>query len=146
VIHVLDAVITPPTITDIVVGSDDFETLEAAVIAAELATTLSDITKQFTVFAPTDAAFDKLPAGTLDALLADPKGQLKDILLYHVVDGSVKAETVVTLTNANTLFDQEVSIKVQDGKVYLNDDVMVTATDIQAGNGIIHVIDAVLIP
>ena len=79
-------------------------------------------------------------------MLADPKGQLKNILLYHVVDGSVKAETVVTLTNANTLLEQEVSIKVQDGKVYLNDDVMVTQTDIQAGNGIIHVIDAVLIP
>ncbi|MBL8787611.1 MAG: fasciclin domain-containing protein [Deltaproteobacteria bacterium] len=151
VIHVIDAVLLPPepvqplkSIAEIVTGNADFETLLQAVVAADLAATLSG-PGPFTVFAPTDAAFDKLPAGTLQALLAD-KAALTELLLYHVVDGTVKAETVVTLDKATTKAGLDVSIKVVDGKVYLNDTIQVVQTDILASNGVIHVIDAVLVP
>ena len=133
------------TITDLVVEDARFETLETAVKAAGLAATLAGA-GPFTVFAPTNEAFAALPAGTLTALLANPTGDLKNILLYHVVSGSVKASQVVTLTKATTVFGKDVSIKVMNGKVYLNHNVEVTVTDIQASNGIIHVINGVLLP
>jgi uncharacterized surface protein with fasciclin (FAS1) repeats len=136
---------TEKTITDLVVADTRFETLETAVKAAGLAETLAG-TGPFTVFAPTNEAFAALPAGTLTALLATPMGDLKNILLYHVVPGSVKAAQVVTLSKATTVFGKDVSIKVMDGKVYLNGTVEVTVTDIAASNGIIHVINAVLLP
>jgi len=149
IIHVIDGVLLPPeeplgTITDIVVAGEDFSTLEAAVIAADLAGTLAG-EGPFTVFAPTNAAFDALPAGTLDALLADIPA-LTDILLYHVVSGSVDAATVVGLTTATTVQTSAISIEVVNGEVILNGTVKVTMTDIPASNGIIHVIDGVLIP
>ncbi len=150
-VHVIDTVLMPPepepelkTITELVVENPDFSTLEAAVIAAELATTLSGA-GPFTVFAPTNAAFDKLPAGALDALLAD-KDALTDLLTYHVVSGRVNAATVVTLDKATALNEEDITIEVVDGEVILNGTVKVTATDIEASNGIIHVIDAVLMP
>lgn len=136
---------TPKTITEIVVEDARFATLEAAVKAAGLAETLSG-TGPFTVFAPTDQAFAALPAGTLDALLANPTGDLKNILLYHVVAGDVKAAQVVTLSKASTVLGKDIKIEVKDGKVILNGKVMVTATDIAAKNGTIHIIDAVLLP
>jgi len=152
VIHVIDAVLLPPadepelgTIVDVAASNADFSTLVTAVTEAGLVETLSG-DGPFTVFAPTNSAFAALPAGVLDDLLADPMGDLKDILLYHVVSGNVGSETVVTLDKAETVLGEEVSIKVMDGKVYLNETVMVTTTDIHADNGIIHVIDAVLIP
>ena len=99
----------------------------------------------FTVFAPTDAAFANLPAGTLAALLKDP-AKLKDILLYHVVSGKVTADQVVKLTSAPTVEGKAIKVTVKDGTVYLNDTVKVVTTDIPASNGVIHVIDAVLLP
>ena len=99
----------------------------------------------FTVFAPTDDAFAALPAGTLDGLLAD-KEALKKVLLYHVVAGDVTADQVVTLDSAKTVEGDPISIKVVDGGVVLNDKVKVTTTDIETSNGVIHVIDGVLLP
>jgi transforming growth factor-beta-induced protein len=154
VIHVIDTVILPPaeeaaapgTIVDIAVADGRFNTLVAAVTAAELVDTLNG-EGPFTVFAPTDDAFAALPAGTLDSLLLpENKQQLTDILLYHVVSGKVMAADVVGLTAAPTVLGKDITIKVEDGKVFLNDTVQVIITDIEASNGVIHVIDAVLLP
>jgi uncharacterized surface protein with fasciclin (FAS1) repeats len=98
----------------------------------------------FTVFAPTDAAFAKVPTDTLNALLAD-KAALANVLTYHVVAGKVMAADVVKLTSAVTVQGQAVSIEVKDGKVYI-DGTQVVTTDIEASNGVIHVIDAVILP
>ena len=133
----------PQSIVDIAVADGRFETLVAAVGAAGLAETLSN-EGPFTVFAPTDEAFAKLPEGTVDALLADIPA-LTDILLYHVVEGAVLAEDVVSLEEAQTLLGENVSIRVEDGMVYIND-AQVILTDIIAENGVIHVIDTVLLP
>jgi len=156
VIHVIDAVLLPPsddvmmeekkTIVDIAVADGRFTTLVAAVTAADLVETLSG-EGPFTVFAPTDDAFAALPAGTLDSLLLpENKQQLTDILLYHVVSGKVMAADVVTLTSAPTVLGKDVTVTVKDGKVFLNDTVQVIITDIEAASGVIHVIDAVLLP
>jgi transforming growth factor-beta-induced protein len=132
------------SIVDIAVADGRFTTLVAAVQAAGLADTLSG-EGSFTVFAPTDTAFAALPAGTVEGLLGDIPA-LTNILLYHVVDGAVPAETVVTLDSATTLQGSPVSIEVRDGGVFLNDNIQVIITDIAADNGIIHVIDGVLLP
>lgn len=144
VIHVIDKVILPKDIVDAAVFNK-FNTLVAAVQAAGLVDTLKG-EGPFTVFAPTDEAFAKLPAGTLDNLLKPAnKKQLTDILLYHVVSGRVLAEDVVKLQRADTALGKPVTIKVQDGKVYIND-AQVILTDIKTTNGVIHVIDTVLLP
>lgn len=155
VIHVIDAVILPPsdeaaeeaqTIVEIAVADERFSTLVAAVTAADLVETLSG-EGPFTVFAPTNDAFAALPAGTLDSLLLpENKQALTDILLYHVVSGKVMAADVVGLTSATTVLGADITITVRDGKVFLNDTVEVIITDIEASNGVIHVIDAVLLP
>jgi len=152
VIHVIDTVLLPPaeeamqTIVDIAVADGRFTTLVAALKAAGLVETLSG-EGPFTVFAPTDDAFAKLPAGTVESLLKPENlEQLKNILLYHVVSGKVMAADVVGLTSAPTVLGQDIKITVKDGKVYLNDTVQVIITDIEASNGVIHVIDAVLLP
>ena len=156
VIHVINAVLLPPadeasmeeknTIVDIAVADGRFTTLVAALTAADLVETLSG-EGPFTVFAPTDDAFAALPAGTLDTLLLpESKQALTDILLYHVVSGKVMAADVVTLSGATTVLGKDVTITVKDGKVFLNDTVQVIITDIEASNGVIHVIDAVLLP
>jgi transforming growth factor-beta-induced protein len=150
IIHVIDTVILPPaelgTIVDIAVADGRFTTLVAALQAAGLVETLSG-EGPFTVFAPTDDAFAKLPAGTVESLLkSENLEQLKNILLYHVVSGKVMAADVVGLTSAPTVLGQDVTITVKDGNVYLNDTVQVIITDIEASNGVIHVIDAVLLP
>lgn len=139
-------VVKAKSILEIAASDTTFETLAAAVTAAGLASTLADTTKQFTVFAPTDAAFAKLPAGTVADLLKDPTGALKDILLYHVVGAKVESPTVVTLSKATTVNGKDVTIEVRGGKVYLNGTTLVTVVDVQASNGVIHVIDAVLLP
>jgi uncharacterized surface protein with fasciclin (FAS1) repeats len=127
-------------------AAGNFKTLAAAVSAAGLVETLNG-PGPFTVFAPTDEAFAALPAGTLETLLKpENKQALTDILTYHVVSGDVRAETVITLNSAMTVNGADVTIKVQDGKVILNDTVNVIQTDIVATNGVIHVIDAVLLP
>jgi len=132
------------TIVDVAAGNPDFSTLVAAVKAAGLVETLSS-EGPFTVFAPTNEAFAKLPEGKVDSLLADIP-TLKKILTYHVVAGKVMAADVVGLNSATTVQGDDVKIAVVDGKVKLNDSAMVTATDLEASNGVIHVIDTVLIP
>jgi transforming growth factor-beta-induced protein len=137
------------TIVDIAVADGRFTTLVAAVQAAGLVDTLKS-EGPFTVFAPTDEAFAKLPAGTVDALLeAENRQQLADILLYHVVLGKVMAAEVVGLDGQSVdtaLEGAHVAIAVDGGNVILNGEVMVIITDIEAENGVIHVIDAVLLP
>jgi len=132
---------------DIVATADangSFTTLITAVKAAGLVETLQGA-GPFTVFAPTDAAFAALPAGTLDSLLADPEA-LKKVLLYHVASGKVTADQVVGLTAATSVEGSPIKIAVKDGKVYLNDSAQVVTTDVMASNGVIHVIDKVILP
>ena len=127
--------------TAIVAGQ--FNTLASLLTKAGLVDTLST-GGPFTVFAPTDAAFAKVPKATLDALAENP-AQLKSVLLYHVVPDRVAAADVVKLTSAKTLEGRSVAIKVVDGSVYI-DMAKVTTPDVTASNGVIHVIDSVLIP
>jgi transforming growth factor-beta-induced protein len=124
-------------------AAGQFSTLASLLTKAGLVDTLSS-GGPFTVFAPTDAAFAKVPKATLDALAADP-ALLKSVLLYHVVPGQVKAADVVKLTSAKTADGRSVAIKVVDGSVYI-DQAKVTTADVAASNGVIHVIDSVLIP
>lgn len=124
-------------------GAGSFTTLLAAIEAAGLTETLKGA-GPFTVFAPTDEAFAKLPAGTVEALLKDKK-KLAAILTYHVVAGKVMAAQVVGLKSAKTVNGQEVTIKTDKGGVML-DNAKVVKTDIVTSNGVIHVIDAVILP
>ena len=146
VIHVIDKVILPPSdIVETAVADGRFKTLTAAVQAAGLVDTLKG-KGPFTVFAPTDEAFAKLPAGTLDSLLKpENKDQLVSILTYHVVSGRVMAADVVKLTSADTVNGAPVKIKVDGDKVLIND-AQVIITDVLASNGVIHVIDKVILP
>jgi uncharacterized surface protein with fasciclin (FAS1) repeats len=132
----------PKDIVDTAVAAGNFKTLAQALTAAGLVTTLKGA-GPFTVFAPTDAAFAKLPAGTLEGLLKD-KAKLTAILTYHVVPGKVMAADVVKLKSAKTVQGASVTIDTTDGvKV---DGATVVKTDIACSNGVIHVIDTVLIP
>jgi len=132
-------------IVETAVGAGQFNTLVAAVKAAGLAEALSS-PGPFTVFAPTDEAFKKLPAGTIDTLLKpENKEKLVSILKYHVVSGKVPASKVVGLDSATTLEGSDVKIKVNGGTVMVGK-AKVVKTDIETSNGIIHVIDTVLIP
>ncbi len=132
-------------IVDTAVAAGSFKTLAAALGAAGLVDTLKG-PGPFTVFAPTDAAFAKLPAGTVDELLKpENKAKLTTILTYHVVPGKVMAADVVKLTEAKTVNGAMVRIKV-DGNSVMVSDANVTATDIAASNGVIHVIDSVILP
>lgn len=132
------------TIVEIAAGDPNFSTLVTAVEAAGLAEALS-ADGPITVFAPTNDAFAALPAETLEAVLADPMA-LTDILTYHVVPGNILAEQVVTLDSAEALNGGTLTITTtDDGNVMIND-AMVTTADIVASNGVIHVIDTVLLP
>lgn len=135
--------VSTKTIAETASSDPQFSTLVTALQTAGLVDTLNG-EGPFTVFAPTNEAFDKLPAGTLDALLKDP-AKLKSILLYHVVSGNVKAADVVKLTSAKTVEGQDVKISVDGSTVKVND-ATVTKTDIETKNGTIHVIDTVLLP
>ena len=130
-------------IVDTAVGAGSFNTLVAAVKAAGLVEALKG-TGPFTVFAPTDEAFAKVPKAALEALLAD-KEALKKVLFYHVVAGNVLAKDVVTLKEAKTLQGSAAKITVKDGKVMV-DNANVIKTDIACTNGVIHVIDSVILP
>ncbi len=154
VIHVIDQVLIPPeqpeqpepqlgTIVEIASDDDRFQTLVTAVVAAGLAETLQG-EGPFTVFAPTDEAFAALPEGALEALLEDIPA-LTDILLYHVVAGAVTASDVVELESALTVQGEALTITLEGGVVRINEARVVIA-DIEASNGVIHVIDQVLIP
>ncbi len=120
-----------------------FKTLATALTEAGLIETLKG-KGPFTVFAPTDEAFAKLPKGTVEGLLKD-KEALKKVLLYHVVSGNVMASDVVKLTEATTVEGSKVKIKVVDGNVMIND-AKVTTADVKASNGVIHIIDTVILP
>jgi uncharacterized surface protein with fasciclin (FAS1) repeats len=145
------------TVVDIAVGSKDHTTLVAAVKAADLVSTLQSA-GPFTVFAPTNAAFAKLPAGTVENLLkAENKATLAKILTYHVVAGNLDAAAVVkTITDGKgkvvvkTVSGGSLTASLKDGKVILTDEngatATVVATDLKAGNGVIHVIDGVVLP
>ena len=130
-------------IVETALAAGNFNTLATALTEAGLVDALQQ-EGPFTVFAPTDEAFAKLPKGTLANLLKD-KEALKKILLYHVVSGKVMASDVVKLESATTLLGKDVKIMVTDGNVMINNS-KVTATDISTSNGVIHVIDTVLIP
>ena len=146
VIHVIDAVILPPTtdIVDTAIADGRFTTLVAAVEAAGLVDALKG-EGPLTVFAPTDDAFDVLGTDTINSLLADPE-TLASILLYHVVDGAVFSGDVVKLESATTLNGADITIRVdEDGNVFINDAQVIIA-DIITTNGVIHVIDAVILP
>jgi transforming growth factor-beta-induced protein len=156
VIHVIDTVLLPPademademmgkTIADVAAGDERFSTLVGALVSAGLVDALQG-EGPFTVFAPTDDAFAALPEGTLESLTVE---QLTDILLYHVVPAKAMAADVVTLDGqtVDTLLDGKgITIKIEDGRVILNDSVEVVITDIEAANGVIHVVSAVLLP
>lgn len=132
-------------IVDTAVAAGSFKTLAAALTAAGLVDTLKG-DGPFTVFAPTDEAFAKLPEGTVESLLKpENKEKLVDILTYHVVAGDVRADAAVKLTSAKALNGKSLKLKVKDGVLHLNDS-KVTAADVVASNGVIHVIDAVLLP
>jgi uncharacterized surface protein with fasciclin (FAS1) repeats len=132
-------------IVDTAVSAGSFKTLTAALDAAGLVETLKG-KGPFTVFAPTDEAFAKLPEGTLKSLLKpENKQKLTSILTYHVVAGNVKAADVIKLSSAKTLNGQSVTIKTAGGKVFINGATVIKA-DIATTNGTIHVIDTVLLP
>ena len=125
-------------------AAGSFKTLLTAATAAGLVETLQG-EGPYTVFAPTDEAFAALPAGTLEGLLAD-KEALKSVLLYHVVPGAVTADQVVGLTSADSVEGSPIAISVKDGMVYLNGRAKVVTPDVMASNGVIHVIDQVILP
>ena len=132
-------------IIDTAVSAGQFNTLAAALKAAGLVDTLKG-PGPYTVFAPTDDAFAKLPAGTVDDLLKpENKDNLTAILTYHVVPGKVSSDQVVKLNSAKTVQGSEVNIKTEAGKVYI-DKAQVVKPDIAASNGVIHVIDTVIMP
>jgi uncharacterized surface protein with fasciclin (FAS1) repeats len=135
----------PKDIVDTAVAAGQFKTLATALTAAGLIDTLKGA-GPFTVFAPTDAAFAKLPDGTVaDLLKPENKDKLKSILTYHVVIGKVMAADISGLSAVKTVNGRELPIKVADGKVMVGD-ATVTTADIAASNGVIHVIDTVLMP
>jgi uncharacterized surface protein with fasciclin (FAS1) repeats len=135
----------PKDVVDIAMGSADHGTLVAAVKAAGLAETLKGA-GPFTIFAPTNAAFSALPAGTVDGLLKpEKKADLTKILTYHVVAGAVKAADLKDGQKVKTLQGGELTVSIKDGKVKING-ANVTAADLSGSNGVIHVIDGVLMP
>jgi transforming growth factor-beta-induced protein len=147
VIHVIDTVILPEDkdIVGVAVAGSSFKTLAAALQAAGLVDALKGA-GPFTVFAPTDEAFAKLPKGTLEDLLKpENKEKLAGILKYHVVSGRIFSDGAVKAGKAKTLQGQEITIKAQGGKVLIND-ATVTGADVDASNGVIHVIDTVILP
>ncbi|MCL6260144.1 fasciclin domain-containing protein [Aquiflexum sp. TKW24L] len=145
VVEVAPPVEAPKTVVDIAVGSPDHTTLVAAVTAAGLVETLSG-TGPFTIFAPTNAAFAALPAGTVDNLLKpESKDKLTSVLTYHVVSGNVMAADLSDGQVVKTLNGQDLKVSIKDGKVTING-AAVTAADLAGSNGVIHVVDAVLLP
>jgi len=139
------AAAAPKDIVDTAVEAGSFKTLATALTAAGLVETLKG-EGPFTVFAPTDEAFAELPAGTLDDLLKpENKAKLSAILTYHVVPGKVMAKDVVSLSSAKTVNGKELRIATKDGKVTV-DNATVIKTDIECSNGVIHVIDSVMLP
>jgi uncharacterized surface protein with fasciclin (FAS1) repeats len=146
VVHVIDVVITQPaSVVDIVVNSPRHESLEAAVIAAGLAGALADSEASLTVFAPTDDAFAALGTETIDALFADPTGDLAEILKYHVVGATALSGSLSDGDTFTTLEGSDITVTINEDGVFINDAKVVFA-DYEAPNGVVHVIDAVILP
>ncbi|MGL4518797.1 MAG: fasciclin domain-containing protein [Phocaeicola sp.] len=149
IVFIIDTVLLPPvkpvTLMQVVEGSADHQTLKAALMAAQLEGALSDAAASLTLFAPTDAAFALLPAGTVEKLLATPEGDLKNILLYHVVGSKVMSADVTEGEVATLLDKKNIKVTIKEGDVYVNN-AKVIVKDIEASNGVVHVIDAVLLP
>ena len=141
------ALMTPDKdIVDNAVGSKDHTTLVAAVTAAGLGETLKG-TGPFTVFAPTNAAFDKLPAGTVETLLKpENKTKLTGVLTYHVVPGAYRASDIKEGMTLDTVNGQKLTFTMKDGKWWINDSSMITIADVISSNGVTHVVDSVLLP
>lgn len=140
-----------PTIVELASGNNSLSTLVAAVTAADLESTLSDETASFTVFAPTNEAFAALPDGTLDTLLQpENKDQLSGILTYHVVEGAVTSDQLSDGQTISTVNGAVLTVSIEDGSVYLVDATggraMVSTPDVSASNGVVHIIDGVLLP
>jgi uncharacterized surface protein with fasciclin (FAS1) repeats len=133
-----------PDIVATAAATGDFVTLVAALDAAGLTETLEG-EGPYTVFAPTDDAFAELPQGTLESLMTDPQGGLIDVLTYHVVEGELMSAGLSHGTTVTTLQGGELIVSVRDGTVFVNDAKVLTP-DVDAANGVIHVIDAVLVP
>lgn len=131
------------TIAEVAMGNPEFETLTRAVQAAGLAETLGQ-PGPYTVFAPTDAAFDQLPPGALDRLLENPD-QLRNVLSYHVVSGELTAEALQGRDYVETLNGERLPVRVQGGSVYVGN-ALVTNPGVEASNGVVHVINGVLMP
>ncbi len=151
VVHVLDAVLLPPappapsnTVVDVIVNSENHNTLEAAVVAAGLVETLNGA-GPFTIFAPTDAAFAALPAGTVETLLKDPSGDLTKILLYHAVGAKARSTDLSNGQSIATIHGASVTVTINTDGVFINN-AKVTVADVETTNGVVHVIDAVLLP
>jgi len=133
------------SIAEIVAEDPSLKTLAAGLDAAGMTDALA-AEGEFTLFAPTDEAFNALPEGALEFWFADPKGALRDVLLFHVVEGVVTAEDIVDLDALPTLLGEDIVVFVDGaGLIFLNEDVQIIITDIEASNGVIHVIDAVLV-
>ncbi|MFN9917437.1 MAG: fasciclin domain-containing protein, partial [Pirellulaceae bacterium] len=151
VVHVIDAVLVPPTperdttVLDIVVNSEVHYTLESLVLLAELDGALDNIDASLTLFAPTDAAFAALDPAVVAALTADPTGALAQVLLYHVVGSQALSTDLSDGQQIVTLNGESVTVSIVDGSVFINDAQVIIA-DILADNGVVHVIDAVLVP
>jgi len=148
IIHTVDNVLIPPTVADIAVRSPVHNTLVTAVGLAELGGALSDPSAELTVFAPTDGAFDNVDPAVLGALLADPTDSLTNVLLYHVLPAQVSASDIIdnNITTATTLQGEDIAVEVTGAGVVLNSNVNVVITDIFGTNGVVHVIDGVLLP
>ncbi|MBK6571460.1 MAG: fasciclin domain-containing protein [Saprospiraceae bacterium] len=145
VVHVLDAVLLPPaTVADVIVNSPIHNTLEAAAGAAGLVPTLQGA-GPFTIFAPTDAAFAALPPGTVEALLKDPQGALTQILLYHAVGANALSSGLTNGQFIKTINGKSVNVLINKDGVFINN-AKVTVADVLADNGVVHVVDAVLLP
>ena len=149
VVHAIDAVLIPQapvnnTIFDIISNSPDHNTLETALLAAELESVLL-APGNYTAFAPTDAAFDALPNGLLEALLNDPNGALTAVLVYHAIDSIIPFSGLTDGANLTTMVGEDIVITVNAIGTFVND-ALITIADITASNGIVHVIDAVLLP
>ncbi|MBC7651542.1 MAG: fasciclin domain-containing protein [Deinococcales bacterium] len=141
----VEAKVETKDVVDIAIGSPDHTTLVAAVTAAGLVETLKGA-GPFTIFAPSNAAFAALPAGTVDGLLKpESKAALSNILTYHVVAGAVKAADLKDGQKITTLQGEELTVTIKEGKVMING-ANVTAADLKGSNGVVHVIDAVLMP
>lgn len=149
VVHVIDAVLlpgssTPATVVDVVVNSPDHTQLESLVIAANLAGTLSG-DGPFTVFAPTDDAFAALPESLVNSLVADPTGVLANVLLYHVMGGVADSGNLSDGLELSTLLGENVDFTINGDGVFING-AQVTVADIRTGNGVVHVINSVIVP